>query len=328
MRPVTMARTETTQVPVLRVAHVTRRLGDRLVLDDVSLDVAPGRIVALAGPNGAGKTTLMRVITGRLATDTGDVAIEGRAPAEARRLGRVGVVPQELAVYPHLTVRENLDVLGRLAGVPPAELPRRRDEAMAWSGLADRADSLVRTLSGGMKRRVNLVAGTLHHPALLLLDEPTVGVDAESEARLHALLRGLRDRGIGLLVTTHDLDEAAALCDDVAVMAGGRIVGAGAVAEVVARAFPDGAELAVTVAAGHAEAAARVLDADGFRRTAAHDWVRPASDHLADLAVVEQRLREAGVRLAEARLREPGLRGAVAVLTGASPSAGDRLEGR
>jgi ABC-2 type transport system ATP-binding protein len=321
-------RADATPVPVLRVRGVTRRLGDRMALDGVSLDVVPGRIVVLAGPNGAGKTTLMRVVTGRLATDAGDVAIEGRAAAEACRRGRIGVVPQDVALYPHLTVRENLAVLGRLAGVPASRLPDRIDEALAWSALADRARSLVRSLSGGMKRRVNLVAGTLHEPALLLLDEPTVGVDAVSVARLHALLRALRDRGIGLLVATHDLDEAAALCDDVAVMAGGRIVGAGPLADVVARAFPDGRELAVTVAAGHAEAAAAVLDADGFRRTTAHGWVRPATDHLADLAVVEQRLRQAGVRLAEARLREPSLRGAVAVLTGSAPLAGDPAEVR
>ena len=264
------------------------------MLDDVSLDVAPGRIVALAGPNGAGKTTLMRVVTGRLAADDGDVAIEGRTPAEARRLGRLGVVPQDLALYPHLTVRENLAVLGRLAGVPSARLAQRVDEAIAWSGLADRAGSPVRTLSGGMKRRVNLVRDAA--PAGAAAARRADGrVDAASGARLHALLRALRDRGMGLLVTTHDLDEAAALCDDVAVMAGGA-----SSAPVRWRRrrprLPDGGELAVTVAAGHAEAAAAVLDADGFRRTTAHGWVRPATDHLADLAVIEQRLRQAGVR--------------------------------
>jgi ABC-2 type transport system ATP-binding protein len=298
----------------------TRQLGGRRVLDGVSLEVAAGRIVALSGPNGAGKTSLMRAIAGRLRLDGGAVAIEGVSPAEARARGRLGIVPQDIALYPHLTVRENLAVLGRLAGVTSATLRARIDDRLRWAGLTDRGGSLVRTLSGGMKRRVNLVAGVLHQPALLLLDEPTVGVDAESGARLHALLRGLRDSGMGLMVATHNLDEAAVLCDDVVAMMDGRVRASGAIADIVAGVFADGRELRVSVDAGGVEAAAHVLDADGFRRLGAHTWVRPATGHLSDLAATEQRLLDAGVRIAEARLAEPSVRGAMAVLLGAAGS--------
>lgn len=305
-----------TILPALQAREASRRIDDRQVLDGVDLDVARGRIVALAGPNGAGKTSLMRAVSGRLRLDRGTVRIEGLAPDEARRHGRLGVVPQEIALYPHLTVRENLSVLARLAGVAVGEVAARVGEGLTWAGLADRAGSPTHTLSGGMRRRVNLVAGTLHKPALLLLDEPTVGVDAESEARLHALLRALRDEGMGLLVATHNLDEAAAICDDVAVMREGRVVAAGTLDDIVRRAFAAGRELAISVDAGGAITAAGILDREGFRRTGAHTWVRAAERALADLDDTERRLVAAGVRVAEARLREPSLRGAIAVLTG------------
>jgi ABC-2 type transport system ATP-binding protein len=292
------------------------------VLDEVTLEVAAGRIVALAGPNGAGKTSLMRAVAGRLRLDAGTITIEGVPRREARARGRLGIVPQDIALYPHLTVRENLSVLGRLAGLSASTLDARIDEGLQWAGLSDRAGSLIRTLSGGMRRRVNLVAGVLHQPALLLLDEPTVGVDAESEARLHALLRALRDAGMGVVVATHNLDEAAALCDDVVVMAEGRVRASGPIADLVARVFPDGGEWRISVDAGGVDDAARTLGAEGFRRTGAHTWVRPASGRLADLAATEQRLLDAGVRIAEARLSEPSVRGAMTVLLGAAGSDG------
>lgn len=306
--------------PVLSVRQATRQLGGRRVLDRVSLEVAGGRIVALAGPNGAGKTSLMRAVAGRLRLDAGAITIEGMTPSEARARGRLGIVPQDIALYPHLTVRENLSVLGRLAGLSPSSPGARIDEGLQWAGLADRADSLVRALSGGMRRRVNLVAGVLHQPALLLLDEPTVGVDAESEARLHAMLRGLRDAGMAVVVATHNLDEAAVLCDDVVVMAEGRVRAGGPIADLVAQVFAAGRELRITVDAGGVDAAARTLGAEGFRRIGAYTWVRPATGPLPDLLVTEQRLLDAGVRIAEARLSEPSVRGAIAVLLGAAGS--------
>ena len=169
-------------VPALSVSDAARRIDARQLLSGASLTVAPGSIVGLLGPNGAGKTSLLRAVAGRLRLDRGDIRIAGLETAAARRQGRLGVVPQDIALYPHMTVRENLGALGRLAGVPGRELPARVDEGLAWARLEDRAGAIVTTLSGGMRRRVNLVAGTLHHPALLLLDEPTVGVDVEEGA--------------------------------------------------------------------------------------------------------------------------------------------------
>jgi ABC-2 type transport system ATP-binding protein len=287
-----------------------------MVLDDVSLTVPRGRIVVLAGPNGAGKTSLMRAVTGRLRVDRGAIRVDGRPLVEAGRLGRVGLVPQDIALYPHLTVRENLAVLGRLAGLSPRDLRHRVDQGLAWAGLDDRASSFVRALSGGMRRRVNLVAGVLHRPALVLLDEPTVGVDTESRQRLHALLAAQRGEGAGLLVATHELDEAASFCDDVVLMDRGRVTATGSVGDIVARAFAGGRELMIAVEGADPSAASENLTTEGFRQIAPRMWVRAEREGLGSLGMIERRLAASGVRVSEARLRQPGLRAAVALLAG------------
>ena len=298
----------------LQVDGASRRLGDRLVLDRVDLGVPRGSIVGVAGPNGAGKTSLIHAIAGRLRLDAGTVRIDGLASPDARRQSRLGIVPQEIALYPQLTVRENLGILGRLSGLPSRGLGDRVTEGLAWAGLADRASSRVATLSGGMRRRVNLVAGTLHNPALVLLDEPTVGVDSEARGRLHALLDGLRRQGAGLLLASHDLEEVSALCDDVIVMSRGRIVARGSVAALVASAFGSGRELVVALDGGVSDAARATLEADGFVQVGELEWARAAGASLAALGEVEERFARGGLRLIEVRLREPSLRGAIAAI--------------
>jgi len=300
----------------LEVTGVSRRIGDRQVLDGVSLTVGRGRLCALVGPNGAGKTSLLRVVSGRLRADQGEVRMLGQTIADARQRGLLGLVPQDLALYPSLTVRENLEVLGRLAGVASDRLPERIADSLQWAGLGDRADHRLSALSGGMKRRVNLIAGLLHQPALLLLDEPTVGVDAASEGRLYALLSALRSSGMGIVLATHHLDDAAACCDDVVVMHEGRVVAAGPVAEVVARAFPEGREVVVVLADAVDDRGVATITRHAFRQIGARTWARAWSASLADVDVLEQAWLAEGVQVAETRVRQPSLRGAVAVLTG------------
>jgi len=303
----------------LHVVGASRRLAGRVVLDEVAVAVPRGVIVAVVGANGAGKTSLMRAICGRLALDRGLVEIDGRPAAAARRAGRLGVVPQALALYPHLSVRENLAVLGRLAGVARGAVAARVDAALGWTGLGDRADAPVQALSGGMQRRVHLVAATLHEPALLLLDEPTVGVDAASRERLHESLRALRDRGTGMLLATHDLDEAAAVCAAVVVLAHGRVAAAGSVAALLTRAFDGARELVVTV---EPPVDAAALEAEGFVPASGADWVRPLAGEADGLTAVEARLTAAGVAIAALHLRRPTLAGAVARLAACGPEAG------
>lgn len=278
------------------------------------MTVAKGTILGLVGPNGAGKTSLLRAISGRLGLDAGTIAVEGRSLNDARRRGRLGVVPQEIALYPHLTIRENLSVLGRLAGVPAAMLTARVTSALQWAGLADRANALVPTLSGGMRRRVNLVASTLHDPALLLLDEPTVGVDVDARVPLHELLLALRGRGVGLVIATHDLDEASHLCDEVAVMNGGRVIACDAIDVLVGRARR---EVTITLDSDPHEDVVRLLEAEGFLRLDGRRWL---CDHggLDHVARIEERLRTASVGLVEARMSTPSLAGAIAAVTRAA----------
>lgn len=301
----------------LQITAATRRLDGRLVLDQVDLAVARGSIVGIAGPNGAGKSSLLRAIGGRLRLDQGRVTIDGCDAAIARRTGRLGVAPQDLALYAHLSVRENLTLWATLAGLPRGQVTGRVEQGLQWAGLADRAAARVHTLSGGMKRRVNLVAGTLHHPALLLLDEPTVGVDAESRDRLYDLLRDLKRRGLGVLIVTHDLHEAASLCDDVVLLGAGRVLAHGDVPTLVSSLCGLQAELVVLTQPG--ARVDTVLTREGFVAVADGEWSRPGDGAVLDLAAVERRLAAAGVPVMEMRVRRPTLAGALAAALRQAP---------
>ncbi len=310
---------ETVQVtndssPALRVTAASRRIDGRLVLDGVTLIVARGRSVALLGPNGAGKSSLLRAIAGRLRLDAGEVTVTDAGPADARRRGLIGIVPQDIALYDHLTVRENLEVLGRLAGVPARALNTRVEAALEWAGLRERAGTRVTTLSGGMRRRVNVVAGTLHEPRLLLLDEPTVGVDVDARTRLHEMLRELCRRGMGLLIATHDADEAAALCDEVALLHRGRVLVHDTVPAVIVRAFPNGREVSLTLEAPVPAAACRLLAQLGFTVDAGGAWIGRTAGAFDDVVPVVHQIHAAGARIVETRVAEPSLRAAVATL--------------
>jgi ABC-2 type transport system ATP-binding protein len=275
--------------------------------------LAPGECLAVLGPNGAGKTSLLRAVAGRLRLDAGSVRIAGETPQAARRRGSIGVVPQDVALFADLTVSENLQLFGRLAGVGPAHLASTVADALGWADLADRARSPVRTLSGGMRRRVNLVAGLLHDPRLLLLDEPTVGVDLDARARLHELLRARCQAGMAALVVTHDAEEARSICDRVAVMVAGRILACDAPDVLTARCFPAGAELAVTLAEEPDSQQAAVLREAGVFQKSGRHWSGPGA-RLDDLARIAVRLADARLAIGELRLQPPTLAGAVARL--------------
>jgi ABC-2 type transport system ATP-binding protein len=296
--------------PGLHVTGARRAFGARLALDGLDLAVPPGRIYALLGPNGAGKTSLIRAVCGRVALDAGSVRLDGEDPRRSKAARRrLGLVPQAIALYPDLTARENLEVLGALAGMPRPGAARAAREALEWIGLLDRADSLVRELSGGMQRRVNLAAAVLHGPELLLLDEPTAGVDPVARERIHELLRELRRRGLAILLATHDLDQAAELADRIGILVDGRIRAEGALAELVASLHEE-RELVVALAQAPDDEARQRLAGEGL--TASSDgktWVGPLRGGYAGLAEVGSRLAAAWVAVAELRVREPGLRG-------------------
>jgi ABC-2 type transport system ATP-binding protein len=212
--------------PLLTVRDIRKRYGDTVALDGVSLHVDAGELFGLLGPNGAGKTTLLSIISCLLEATSGEAHILGRKVStrdtELRRL--IGIVPQELAVYGELNARENLNFFGSLYGVSGAELHGRVEQVLDAVGLTDRAGDRVETFSGGMKRRLNLGAALIHQPRLLLLDEPTTGVDPQSRNHIFEEVRRLAASGVGVVYTSHYIEEVQALCSRVGIIDHGRLI--------------------------------------------------------------------------------------------------------
>jgi len=306
--------------PLLTVTNAQRRRGERQTLAGASLTLHAGELLVLLGPNGAGKSTLLRAIAGRVRLDAGSVLFAGEAPDSRRARRRIGVVPQAIALHPQLGVRTNLEIFGRLAGVSGPRLAQCVDEALQWSGLEARAGDALRTLSGGMQRRVNIAAGTLHGPDLLLLDEPTVGLDPGARAQVHDVLRLLRTRRMGMLLTTHDLHEAELLADRVAIMKDGRIIRCGTPRELVAGVFDGRRELTLRLTADPRPDARQVLlGAQLLPTSAARAWSGTVGEDLSELAALRATLREAGIGIDSLEVREAGLHGVYVRLTGEEP---------
>ena len=218
---------------ILTVSGARKRYGSVQALDGASFELRTGELLALLGPNGAGKTTLIRAISGRVRLDGGEIRVFDQPVAAGRTPRVLGIVPQELAVYSLLTARENLEGFGRLHGLAGAELSKQVDWALERTGLADRAKEPVKQFSGGMRRRLNIACGILHHPRIVLLDEPTVGVDPQSRDRIYVTLAELAAEGVSLLLTTHHLEEAEARCSRTVIIDHGRVIASGTLPELV-----------------------------------------------------------------------------------------------
>jgi len=222
---------------MLQVQRLSKTFGAIRAVDAVSFEVRPGEIYGLLGPNGAGKTTTISMISGLLKPDAGEVAVAGLPfwsdPQKAKRI--MGVVPQELAVYEELSGRENLEFWGRMAGLTARDARARTTELLAALTLSDRAKDAVKTYSGGMKRRINLGCALLHHPQLLLLDEPTVGIDPQARLNILEFIRNLRASGTAILYTTHYLEEAENLCQRIGIIDHGQLLAEGTLVELQER---------------------------------------------------------------------------------------------
>ncbi|HWO26115.1 MAG TPA: ABC transporter ATP-binding protein [Kofleriaceae bacterium] len=287
--------------------------GARRAVGAIDLDAVRGECLGLLGPNGAGKTTTISMACGVVTPTRGAVAICGidlaREPFAAKR--KLGFVPQELAIYDELSALQNLRYFGALYGLSGAALAARIDWALGVVGLRDRAGDLAKRYSGGMKRRLNLAAGLLHAPELLVLDEPTVGVDPQSRNHIFETVRKLKQDGMTIVYTTHYMEEVEALCDRVAIIDAGAIVATGTVAELIAAHAGRGLvlELAGDVAAAAAAAAAHGsverVGAAGLR-------VVPA----AGLGPLVAAIEGAGATIARIESREGNLEAAFLALTG------------
>jgi ABC-2 type transport system ATP-binding protein len=222
-----------THTDVLAVNGARKRFGDVVALDGATFALREGELLALLGPNGAGKTTLIRAISGRVQLDAGEIRLFGQPLAGSKTPPELGIVPQELAIYPSLTARENLRAFGRMQGLSARDVTERVAWALAITALEDRADEPIKAFSGGMKRRLNIACGVIHRPRVVLLDEPTVGVDPQSRERIYDMLAGLTRDGVSLLLTTHHLEEAEARCSRTVIIDHGRVIAAGSLPELV-----------------------------------------------------------------------------------------------
>ncbi len=223
------------EAPVLTLENVRKAYRKREALKGISLELRPGELLGFFGPNGAGKTTMIRCISGLIKPDSGKIVRKSLSDPKDDSPARLGLVPQNLAVYPDLTVQQNLEVFGRLEGVSGSALKQRIGQVLEWAALKDRTRSLTKTLSGGMQRRLNLACSVLHEPDILLLDEPTVGVDPQSRERIYEMIQELKAEGAAVLLTTHQLEEVETRCDRIVVMDHGTIVADGTLSELVNR---------------------------------------------------------------------------------------------
>jgi ABC-2 type transport system ATP-binding protein len=305
--------------PLLACHGLVKRFGRTLAVDDVGFEIAPGEAYGLLGPNGAGKTTTISMLCGLLDLDAGEVTVAGASlrakPTSVK--AAIGYVPQEIALYPDLTARENLTFFGRLYGMGGRELTARTAEVLELVELEGRADERIDTYSGGMKRRVNIAAGLLHRPTLLVLDEPTVGVDPQSRNAILERVAQLNREGMALLYTSHYMEEVERLCDRIGIMDGGRMIAEGTRRELVDRiGQADRIELDVERDAERLAEACQRLDAVGQARAAERQVVLLARDGRALLPALLEVAEREGVAVKGVQVIEPDLEAVFLHLTG------------
>ena len=307
---------------LLEIRNLTKRFGALAAVQNVNLSVPAGEIFGLLGPNGAGKTTTVSIVCGLLSPTEGDVTVDGhsvlREPMAVRR--EVGVVPQELALYGALSGRENLVFFGRMQEIPARLLQERVRAVLDIVGLTDRQNDRVETYSGGMKRRLNVAIGLLNQPRLLILDEPTVGVDPQSRNNILETLRELNRQGVTMLYTSHYMEEVEFLCSHIAIMDHGRVIADGSQEELQRRA--GGQDIVSVRLADEADEAlrTRLMALPGVETVELQDHaVRIATaSGRALLAPLVAELAAAGTTVTAIEVKEPNLEDLFLSLTGTS----------
>ena len=303
---------------MIQVEELKKSYGDLRAVDGVSFQVNEGELFGFLGPNGAGKTTTLSMINGLLRPDSGAVRVFDidvwLAPVQAKRI--MGLAPQETALYEEFSARENLEFWGSLYGVPRSELKVNIDEILERVGLADRAKEPVARYSGGMKRRLNLAIGLVHKPKVVLLDEPTVGIDPQARNNILEVIREIARAGTTVLFTTHHLEEAETLCERIAIMDHGKILETGAVDEL-ANVVGDGSIITihgnfspVQIKSVLEHESASILNlADGIATLS----LKPNGTNVASII---QKVSEAGLEITDLSIQKPSLESVFLKLTG------------
>jgi len=306
---------------MLEIKSLTKSYGDVLALDHFSLELKKGEVLGLLGPNGAGKTTLISILAGSLRDFTGGVSFLGKDLFSDRSLkNRMGIVPQDMAFYEELNAADNLLFWGGLYDVPRADLKKRAAEILEMVELSGRSKEPVKNFSGGMKRRLNTAIGLLHKPDLLLLDEPTVGIDVQAKVSILDLIRKVGAAGTGVIFTTHQLAEVEDTCSRIAIMDRGRILAQGTLVELIRLVGEkDIVEITGEFAAAAFSEALADLDGDGVE-------LLSASDNQAALAVSDtdripkilDRLFRRKLAVTDLKIKTPNLEAVFLKLTGRS----------
>jgi len=306
---------------IVQVSELVKHFGDLAAVDGVSFSVEEGEIFGLLGPNGAGKTTTISMISCLLEPTGGTIGVDGhdasRDPIGVKR--SLGVVPQEIALYPTLSAAENLAFWGRMYGLSGPELKQAVATALELAGLADRARERVEKYSGGMKRRVNIAAGVLHRPKVLLMDEPTVGIDPQSRNHILETVKELNASGMTVLYTSHYMEEVEYLCDRIAIMDHGKVIALGTLDEL--RDLVGGLDTVGIRADGLSEEAIdnarRIPGVDRAERTdAGVDVLTPSSGSV--LGRLVSTLEADGAHVTSVSVTEPNLESVFLHLTGKS----------
>jgi ABC-2 type transport system ATP-binding protein len=297
----------------LAIDALVKRFGTLVAVDGVSLEVKAGECLGLLGPNGAGKSTTIRAIVGRVIPDSGSIHIFGARADSAAARESLGWVPQELAIYPRLTARENLIAFGRYHGLSGKQLAESVAWCLEWASLQDRAKDLAGKLSGGMKRRLNMAAGIIHRPRIVLMDEPTVGVDPQSRNRIFEMIEALRAQGTAVVYTTHYMEEAERLCDRIAIIDHGHIIALGTREELIRNAFATRSQVVARFAASESQIAAWVESHRGRMTDGVAEFSVERPTEIG--ALLETAARD-GLELEDISLRRPNLESVFLHLTG------------
>ena len=304
---------------VLQVRDARKKFGAVTALDGASFELRQGELLALLGPNGAGKTTLIRAVAGRVKLDGGEIRLFDRVLTWGRTPPELGIVPQEIALYPLLTARENLEIFGRLQGLSGAGLSSNVQWALERTALVDRQNDAVNQFSGGMRRRLNIACGVVHKPRVVLLDEPTVGVDPQSRDRIYDMLGELTREGVSLLLTTHHLEEAEARCSRTVIIDHGRVIAAGTLHELVEQTVGRHRLVTLRLDGPVNGAAASLTDGSGGVEVDAEDrrvLRAKMRDVAVDLPPLLERIRQTGHMVDDVEVRGPSLQSVFIHLTG------------